>query len=198
MSHHGCEGTRNSSDPYDRLCRRNEELTAERDRLAARVAELEAERSAIVSELCEHDLAFPRITMADWLTEIQDFIFQCLTKPTPRGKAADMWIEHAADMLLKIAQLLVANANLLRTKDAGESALRSIAAAAGLPEGTGPEEVAGKVGSAIRELLDQRERLEQMEEEYHLGLPERRLADDLLDAIERLAGPTAAEANKGG
>ena len=33
-------------------------------------------------------------------------------------------------------------------------------------------------------LLEQRERLETMEEDYPPGLPERRMADDLLDAIE--------------
>jgi len=33
-------------------------------------------------------------------------------------------------------------------------------------------------------LLEQRERLETMEEDYPPGLPERRMADDLLDAID--------------
>lgn len=43
--------------------------------------------------------------LPDWLQECQDFCTYCLTHPTPRAKAADMWIEHAHDMLDKIRQL---------------------------------------------------------------------------------------------
>jgi len=52
----------------------------------------------------------------------------------------------------------------------------------------------GRLQSLADELLDQKPRLEQLEEEFQPGLPERRLADDLLDAIQTYE---AAEAGGG-
>lgn len=52
------------------------------------------------------------VVLPEWLRECEDFCDSCLTKPTPRGKAADMWIEHGSDMVLKIRQLMAENDTL--------------------------------------------------------------------------------------
>lgn len=39
MSHHGCEGSRDSEDPYDQLATQCQKLRAERDALAAKILE---------------------------------------------------------------------------------------------------------------------------------------------------------------
>jgi hypothetical protein len=52
------------------------------------------------------------VVLPDWLQECDDFCASCITSSTPRAKAADMWIEHASDMVLKIRQLMVDNATL--------------------------------------------------------------------------------------
>ena len=46
-------------------------------------------------------------------------------------------------------------------------------------------------------LLENKGRLEQMEEDFRPGLPERRLADDLLDAIQKYETAKAAKAMPG-
>jgi len=53
----------------------------------------------------------------------------------------------------------------------------------------------GRLRAVADELLSQRGRLEQMEADYHPGLPERRLADDLLDAIQQYEAAEAAGGN---
>jgi len=49
-----------------------------------------------------------------------------------------------------------------------------------------------RLQALTKELLDNRERLETMAEDYPMGLPERRMADDLLDAIGTYEAAEAA------
>ena len=101
-----------------------------------------------------------------------------------------------------------------QTKQTQESAefwharvLETINRYGGVPDGVDPnghpvEQIVGTVlankdadierlQSLVTELLDQRGRLRQMEADYQPGLPERRLADDLLDAIEEYETPAS-------
>ena len=52
----------------------------------------------------EHDRRISRLP--EWLQNVDDYVTYRLTHDAPRHRDADEWIQHGADMLTKIQQLL--------------------------------------------------------------------------------------------
>ena len=57
------------------------------------------------------------VILPEWLQGCERFVDECVLKTTPRGVAADMWIEHGADMITKIRQLLAERNQLAQRVD---------------------------------------------------------------------------------
>ena len=59
----------------------------------------------------EHDRRISRLP--EWLQNVDDYVTYRLTHDVPRHRDADEWIQHGADMLTKIQQLLDVQEGLL-------------------------------------------------------------------------------------
>ena len=51
------------------------------------------------------DVASRDVVLPEWVSSLEEVCSEHLTKAWDRDRAADLWIEHGADLILKVRQL---------------------------------------------------------------------------------------------